>query len=81
MNKKAPRNYYLKNKQKLIDASKRAYHNKIAKFTQDELMDFRKEKSEYFKQWYMRKRVKATKATKSIEVIPETTEKVFKFTD
>jgi len=94
MNKYTPRNYYLQNKQKMIDASKQAYHRRIKNMTQDELLDFRKEKSEYFRQWYMRKRgisrvrertVKATKATKSIKVIkekiPETTEKVFNFSD
>ena len=96
MNKYSPRDYYIKNKQKLIEASKRSYHNRIKNMTQDELLDFRKQKSEYFRQWYLKKRgisevrkrvVKERKVTTVTTVITvvtetiETTETTFRFTD
>jgi hypothetical protein len=71
--------YYDENKGQIIASSKAWYHKNIASMNRDELLEYRRQKSIYFKQWYRDNRYKRLKP--SPPKAGDTTESTFCFAD
>jgi len=56
-NKEIQKKKYINNRESIIKTSKEYYHNMIKNFSKKELIEFRKRKSIYFKNYYNKNKI------------------------
>jgi hypothetical protein len=73
-----PNYYYLANRSHIIEQSKQSYRQKIGSLSTEELLEYRKEKSRYFKSWYLNKKLKEGWTPKPPKTVAPKTEQAAK---